>query len=201
MRLLSATILCSTILAAYAQAASSNTSAYTTYDLKTCEQDSPAQPTANPDFAGSKLCKGFNGEPQYQITWSADEGSEYVAFGPHGDLACSGQTSLGQNYEAKNTVEWRLQKGAPIATIQRWKFTGKTNFANKSKSWLIVTKLAKTNSCHIGYIEAAIPEANLKARNLADDKASQFDCLKDTATILSVPGTDVTQLPSLTCRP
>ena len=125
MRLLSATILCSTILAAYAQAASSNTSAYTTYDLKTCKQDSPSQPAANPDFAGSKICKGFNGEPQYQITWSADEGSEYVAFGPHGDLACSGQTSLGQIMKLKTLLNGGCKKAHPLQQFNAGSSAGK----------------------------------------------------------------------------
>lgn len=179
----------------------SNTSDYTTYNLDRCENHDLPPSEWNPHHQWSRICKGYKGAAQYQIQWEAEEGNSYIAFGPNNYRICWGPVTFGRGTDPLPKVEWRLRNGRPIASIQRWQYDGKTFYRTPIKSWLVVTKLDKTTSCSMAYIEAGYPSANAKARAVADDLADDFACAKDSAKVFALPDTDLTNLPYLLCRP
>jgi hypothetical protein len=75
-----------------------------------------------------------------------------------------------------DTLEWRLSNGKPFATILRFHWDSD----NGQGSTLVVTKLDKTDACHVAYVTATEnPNANVLARKLADTLARGFDCAND----------------------
>ena len=74
---------------------------------------------------------------------------------------------------------WRMTRGQPFATIQRWFLSDAANVDRSGKpaqaAMLIVTRL--NPACHAAYIDVhANAIANALARKAADDHARDFDC-------------------------
>ncbi len=129
--------------------------------------------------SGGFECKGYG---DYVVSFAEGDLRSFVSFGKTtGDHCASTQTFGGFNSVGKK-VEWRLKDGVPIATILRWTVSYDPEDSTKEKSWLVVTKLEDNNSCHMGYVEGAYPNANEKARELADTAAAGFSC-KTSKTI------------------
>ena len=77
-----------------------------------------------------------------------------------------------------DTLEWRMFKGRPFATIQRWTLFDAAG-AGKPVPYglMVVTRLNPT--CHAAYVDVranAGTNANAIARNAADTHGSIFDC-------------------------
>lgn len=58
----------------------------------------------------------------------------------------------------------------------------------KKQNWLVVTKLDGAEACHIAYIDAKYADANVVARQRADEKTATFNCAKDLPEIFSSRG-------------
>ena len=78
-----------------------------------------------------------------------------------------------------DTLEWRMTKGAPFATIQRWFLSDSANPDKDGRptpvAMLVVTRLDP--ACHVAYVDVhANAIANALARKAADEHARSFDC-------------------------
>jgi hypothetical protein len=80
---------------------------------------------------------------------------------------------------AHDTLEWRMTKGVPFATIQRWFLSDASNPDKSGKpaqvAMLVITRL--NPACHMGYVDVhANAIANALARKTADERARDFGC-------------------------
>ena len=72
-------------------------------------------------------------------------------------------------------IEWRTKAGVPVALIARFNVSGSDD-TQKSKSYLMVSKIGKTMSCVTDVVEPKAGQ-NEEARKLAD-AASGKPCMK-----------------------
>ena len=91
---------------------------------------------------------------------------------------------------AHDTLEWRMTKGAPFATIQRWFLSDASNVDKSGKpaqvAMLIVTRLSP--ACHVAYVDVhANAIANAMARKATDEHARAFDC-NNPPMVIGKPG-------------
>jgi hypothetical protein len=160
-------------------------SVYTDFDLKACVQVTPETSGEEGESSGVYECAGFG---KYVVTCAEGDLRSFVSFGMEsGDQCALQQTFSGFNSVGKK-IEWRLRDGEPIATIFRWTVSYDPEDSSKTKTWLVVTKLERQNSCHMGYVEGSYPNANQKARWLAD-QAAAFSCDVGVPTFFANPGT------------
>ena len=171
------------VLAGVAHAA--NTSVYTSYDLKKCSVLQKATPEE--EFGGSFLCQGYG---KLKIYFSEGDLRTTIAFGKKPQDHCAASQSFGHFNSVNSTVEWRLKNGKPIAAIHRWYIATGVD-GEKDKDWLVVTKLDPENSCHMAVIEGALPNANDKAREVADQMSPSFKCENDEEKIIAQPTTNI----------
>jgi hypothetical protein len=171
------TVLTACLLAAApALASGAFESAYTKLDLANCQQE-PLDPD-DPVAGGTWWCQGYGGIPvrvaegdlRFLVSFSANAAQEPAA---------------GQTLPAFNTIgttlEWRLERNrssgslVPVATILRY-FTDSGTGAKGQV--LVVTKLGGPGQiCHVGYVDALLnPEANVMARQVAEQVAAGFVC-------------------------
>lgn len=151
-----------------------------------CDLVSSVEPGDEGMSSGSYECKGCG---DYVVSFAEGDLRSFVSFGKQtGDHCAATQTFSGFNSVGKK-VEWRLKDGVPIATILRWKVAYDPEDSSKEKSWLVVTKLEDNNSCHMGYVEGGFPQANEKARWLADTAAEAFSCKTGKTVFFANAGT------------
>jgi hypothetical protein len=67
----------------------------------------------------------------------------------------------------------------PFATILRWNYMLSPEDRKASGRVLVITRLNPGGVCHVGYVDGRAPDANEKARKVADEKARSFRCEKD----------------------
>ena len=163
-----------------------NTSIYTDFDLKKCKQLTPATSGDEGEGSGIVECKGFK---NYPITFAEGDLRSFMAFGEDGQNHCSFHQTFSGFNSIGSKIEWRLNDGKAIATIFRWSVSYDPEDSVKQKSWLVVTKLGQDESCQMGFVEGGVPNANEKARALADTRAEDFSCVADKATFIANPGT------------
>jgi hypothetical protein len=163
-------------------------SAYTDFDLGKCKEIVPAPKEGEGEGSAVYQCEGYNGIP---VTFVEGDLRSFMAYGENGQDHCGfHQTLFGFNSVSKK-IEWRLKDGEPIATILRWTVSYDPENSEKTKTWLIVSKLADGNSCQMGFVEGAYPKANEKARWLADTAAEVFECKVGQTVFFANPGTDI----------
>jgi hypothetical protein len=159
-----------------------NDSAYSDLDIATCDEVEPAPGEGSPVYQ----CNGHKG---LHVTFAEGDLRSFLAFGKDGRNHCAyRQTFSGFNSVGKK-VEWRLKDGKPIAAILRWSVSYDSEDSTKLKEWLVVTKLEARNSCHMGYVEGGFPNANEKARWLADTAADAYSCAQGNPEFFANPGT------------
>jgi hypothetical protein len=125
------------------------------------------------------LCPGIGG---YVVRVTEDDLRMTVSTGRDLKSAANAPASKHQFApfnSAHDTLEWRMTKGAPFATIQRWFLSDASNLDKAGKpaqvAMLVVTRLSP--SCHVGYVDVhANAIANAMARKAADEHARDFDC-------------------------
>jgi hypothetical protein len=161
-------------------------SAYTDFDLGACEVIQPAPAPGEGEGSATYECQGHAGIP---VTFAEGDLRAFVAFGESGAKHCAFRQTFGGFNNVSNKIEWRLKDGAAIATIFRWSVSYDSEDSNKQKTWLVVTKLDGNNSCQMGYVEGAYPQANEKARWLADTAAEAYSCAKGIPIFFANPGT------------
>ena len=157
--------------------------AYTKIDLKACKHT----PGRIAEDYGSWLCKGHAGIPIY-IT-GGDQRS-FVSFGRDARKQLANRESLMSFNAHGDVIEWRIEalpggKKRPFAAIMRWSTTVQKEEPNPDGESvrgqvLVITRLDPGGVCHVGYVDGrANPDANERARKVADEKARAFRCGKD----------------------
>jgi hypothetical protein len=161
-------------------------SVYSDFDLGKCREIEPAPNEG--EGSATYECPGYSGIP---VTFAEGDLRAFVAFGTDGRKHCAFRQTFGGFNNVSSKIEWRLKDGNPIATIFRWSESYDGEDASKQRTWLVVTKLAKGNSCQMGYIEGAYPQANEKARWLADTASEAFECKQGHPIVFANQQTDV----------
>jgi hypothetical protein len=157
-----------------------NTSAYTKLDLKACTEIDPS--VADEGYGGQLICPGYG---TLKVFWSEGDLRSFVAFGESPKTHCAARQTFNAFNSERETIEWRLKDGKPIAVIQRWAVNSDTEVPEKIKTWLVVTKLEPNNSCHMAFVEGALPDANVKARLAADQNSGSFQCAIGKPEVIS----------------
>ena len=103
----------------------------------------------------------------------------FVSYGLESTTEKAAQQTLPPFNHLGPKIEWRVSNidGSykPFATILRF-FTQREGSDTEGQV-LVVTRVAPGATCHVAYIDAlANPNANELARQVADDKAMDFDC-------------------------
>ena len=168
------------LLGASTANAEGNSSAYTRFELEKCRVIEPGDEYV---YAGSWACNGFGG---IDIIQSSADDRSYAAFGKEGMTHCAFRKTFSPFNTALSPIEWRLKDGKPIAAIERWNVGSEMDL--DAKSWLVVTAIRDTDSCHVHYVAGSYPNANEQARRAADDLAEDFDCENDVPTVDSTVG-------------
>lgn len=169
-------------------ALAANTSAYTKYDIEKCAKFDVGN--ADEGDGGSWLCKGYG---DLKIYFAEGDLRQYVGFGKSPKKTCAAEQTFSGFNSTNNTIEWRLNKGKVIAAIQRWTVSYDPEDSAKTKTWLVVTRIEPTNACHMAVVEGAFPNANAKAREIADQSAEKFECGVSAQTAVTLPTTDKSQ--------
>ncbi len=172
-------VLAGGFYALLAYSAFANSSTYTDLDFDGCEKISEYED-------GAQIrCSGYKDYPVY-----LKEGDlrQAVIFGKADQLLIDeGFESFGQFNHVNSKIEWRLDDdGKPVAAILRWIIenansdTGSVDGTNNGQV-LVVSRVASGEgdgmSCVVGYVDALTnKDANVLARNVADNEASDFAC-------------------------
>jgi hypothetical protein len=165
------------VAAAGAAFAQDFASLYSSTATRNCKQADAAK---NGEGAWSVwLCSGIGGyvvrvtEDDLRMTVSVARNLEAAAAEP------AAKHQFAPFNSVHDTLEWRMSRGQPFATIQRWFLSDASNTDTSGKpaqvAMLIVTRLNPT--CHVGYLDVhANAIANALARKAADEQARDFDC-------------------------
>ncbi len=127
----------------------------------------------NEDEAYSQqVCKGYDG---MAVFVSEGDLRQSVSYGKQ--RVDGRYFTFGNFNRVGNVMEWRLAEAdgykQPFATILRWY----VSIGEKEHQALVVTKIAENDFCIAGFVEAtANKNANVLARQVADDIAAGFDC-------------------------
>ncbi len=128
-------------------------------------------------------CSGYTG---YPVIFSEGDLRQMVRFGHIAKLSDQWE-SFGQFNRANDTIEWRLKDKKPYAAILRYFIENSNDNGEHTKELkgqvLVVSTVGtheKPTSCVIGYVDArANKNANKLAQELADTKATTFECGKN----------------------
>ena len=126
------------------------------------------------------VCAGYRGYPVIIYYGDARE-SVFYGFPPDGDLAPVWESFSAFN-SAGEKIEWRIERDGeretPFATIHRWTVSGPDG--DDEVEVLVVEKVGQIHGregCAVGYVVATgNPDANEKARRIADGQARDFAC-------------------------
>lgn len=140
----------------------------------------------------SRLCKGVAGLDVY---WAEGDLRTFMAYGKAPQTHCSAQQTFGAFNHVGKTIEWRLEDGKPFAVIHRW-HVSQGGDGSVYKSWLGVTRIEEGNSCRVAVVEGSLPDANRRARDIADSFARSFNCRADTAQVIASGSRSVDELMS-----
>ncbi|NMD08712.1 MAG: hypothetical protein GYA66_12130 [Phyllobacteriaceae bacterium] len=171
-------------------------SVYTDFILDKCQRVTPETSGEDGESSGVFECKG---QGKYVVTFVEGDLRSFVSFGTETADHCSFHQTFSGFNSVGNKIEWRRKNGKPIATILRWTVSYDPENSEKTKTWLVVTKLGKNDSCHMGYVEGATPNANEKARALADAQASGFSCATSKPIFIANSDTKIDGIASDGC--
>ncbi|MDH4415267.1 MAG: hypothetical protein QE484_18320 [Rhizobium sp.] len=157
--------------------APANDSTYTDLDLDACE-------TLAEDPMGVSLkCDGYGEFPVY---FKEGDLRQSVIFGQvDRELIESAFESFSAFNRVNTKIEWRLNgAGKPVAAILRWFIENPGPSGSPSPEStgqvLVISRVgtaAYPGSCFVGMVDAKVTaDANLVARQVADDVAEKFDC-------------------------
>lgn len=157
------------LLASLAAAAPANTSVYTALDLGRCRvieriEEGESVRWRCPGHAGIPLLVG-TGDGRFDVDAGVDN-NEWE--------------SLSQFNNPGPRVEWRLRGQRPIAIIYRLS-TSSPETAAFSRLAVETIGRAGRPGCVIGWIDGGLPDANARARAIADRRAESFRCGVDRA--------------------
>jgi len=134
-------------------------------------------------FGISGKCSGLKG---YPVHFSEGDLRQMVEFGFMDTQERQWISFSEWNYAGK-VIEWRLEAGRPVATIQRWFIenidtnTGSA-VAKLRGQVLVISKVGQPSvfdACVVGFVDArSNSNANVLARDVADNIAVDFQCNK-----------------------
>lgn len=139
-------------------------SAYTSFDLDSCTKTSSSLEADGDDYR----CPGRNGVPLFVQDGDArmdiDAGAKNAVFETTGPY-----NSIG------DTVEWRMKDGKPFAVIFRYSVH---NEIGRKPTELAIEKIGSPRApgCRVGQVAGKTPNANRRAREIADSMAMGFRC-------------------------
>lgn len=152
-------------------------SVYSELDLEKC-----AFLEEEPEFGtGFWQCPGAAG---YDVFIREGDLRFYIAYAPEGSIPDKHGTTVAPFNYLGLRLEWRLDdQGVPYATIVRY-FIDLGSDAKDPGEVLVVSKFEDGESCHISFIDALVnPDANAIARQVADERAAEFQCENDAPDI------------------
>lgn len=149
------------------------TSDYSRFSLEACTVTAEATEGESIDWR----CPGRGGVLLFAHL--GDGRMDLDAGDPTNDFA-----SLGAFNDIAETIEWRFDRGAPVAVIFRYRDATPEGRA-AGRTVLAVEKVGSegTAGCRMAHVAGNVPEANAKAREFAD-RAGEFACGKDTISYL-----------------
>jgi hypothetical protein len=160
-----------------AAAAGSIESAYSRHDYERCEK------LGDDDPIMERRCEGHAGIP---VTWINEPDNSNVSFGSEG--AVGGEFDKRFTFAVVgNVIEWRgpVERGAvePYAAIIRYQLC--RAIGGPCAPELVVYRLnGKRSSCIAATVNGRRTDANVRAREMADTFARDFDCEKDKVRIV-----------------
>lgn len=138
------------------------------------------------------VCNGYRG---YPVLLYSDDLRETLFYGfpPTGDLAPNREGFSAFNSSGPR-IEWRLQtengRSLPFATIHR-RTISTSGDGTTTVDVLVVSKVGQVENregCVVGLVLASgHPEANEKAREIADERARDFACGTDRPVSVGEP--------------
>ncbi len=151
-------------------------SAYTDIDIENCRVI--AQDRESGSIAWT--CPGYQ---DMELYVAEGDLRFFVSAGRNaGQRVAARQTLPPFNY-THNVLEWRLDDGRPFATILRYFIS--VDDEGGEEQVLVVTKIGKTDSCQIAHVNASRNQnANILAREAADNLAQDFDCEDDEVVVV-----------------
>ncbi|WP_426128042.1 hypothetical protein [Pararhizobium sp. PWRC1-1] len=169
-----------------------NNSTYTDLDTDHCKSLLPE------DTEGGSISLQCKGLEDYAVYFKEGDLRQSILYGPvSGTYVNDVFESFEPFNNATRKIEWRLgADGKPVATILRWflenidPVTYEPSLKLKGQV-LVVSKVADGTGqgCVVGYVDAlANPEPNRVAREVADTRAKDFACGKDTAAYHGIRG-------------
>jgi hypothetical protein len=132
----------------------------------TRENDCQTQSSASEEGASYLgLCPGVTG---YTVQLKDDDNRQTLdVITPAGSVSELNFWSLKRGFsQLGDNIEWRLQKGVPVALIVRYRVADKAK-PNTYTAYLMIAKIAKTTSC-VTDIVPPMAKQNEAARKLAD---------------------------------
>lgn len=147
-------------------------SVYTRHDYERCAR------TSDDDPIMERRCQGHDG---IAVHWTNEPDNSSVSFGSEG--------SIGGEFDARFTfatvgdvIEWRgpVQSGkvVPVAAIVRYQLCRAVG--GPCAPELVIYRLHGSRaSCIAATVNGRRPDANARAREIADMFVSDFDCEKD----------------------
>jgi hypothetical protein len=172
VRLIVAVIVALPLVPAGLSAQEPFASAYTRHDFERCTR------TGDDDPIMERRCVGHDG---IVVHWTSEPDNSSASFGTEG--------AIGGEFDARftfavvgNVVEWRgpLEGGkvAPVAAIVRYQLC--RSVSGPCAPELVIYRLVgKRASCIAATVNGRRPDANARAREIADSFARNFDCEKD----------------------
>jgi hypothetical protein len=155
-----------------ALAGEASDSIYTRHDYERCAR------TSDDDPIMERRCEGHDG---IAVHWTNEPDNSSVSFGS--------ENSIGGEFDARFTfatvgdvIEWRgpVQNGrvAPVAAIVRYQLCRAVG--GPCTPELAIYRLhGKRGSCIAATVNGRRPDANARAREIADTFMRSFDCEKD----------------------
>lgn len=150
-------------------------SSYTDLDLDQCTV------VESDDFGSMWTCPGLKGWP---VVVQEGDLRMTVSYGVTATTEKAAEQTPPPFNHLGGKIEWRVSnregRWLPYATILRY-FTAAPDGSEAPEGQvLVVTRLGTGTTCQIAYVDAlANDDANELARQVADEKAADFDCDKD----------------------
>ena len=148
------------------------TSAYTQLDLDKCTVIDASEEGASTDWR----CPGLGEVPLFVYEgdgrFDLDAGVENAKF-----------QSIGAFNSIGDRIEWRLRGGVPYAAIFRYHDVTRQD---DPRSVLAIEKVGSGDmpGCRVAQIAGDTPDANGRARELADSLTPGFDCANDAMRVI-----------------
>lgn len=144
------------------------------------------------EYSAQLRCEGVAGHEvlltdahhRFFLRYQRQDADASSAIEPTSGWVTPAMTSFSGFNHVGDVVEWRRAETrgemAPFATIQRWFVSSGTGAEHQVLVVSTVAREPDDESCMVGYVDAsATSQANQVARQIADERAREFDCGED----------------------